>query len=68
MQKQGKTIPPPHSGRKLPALWCLGALLRDVWMHQGSVSQDAWGGMDQQPRCHGDPPMRLTYSLSSTHT
>ena len=67
MQKQGKTMP-PNSRRTLPALWRLGALPGDVGMHQGSVSHDAWGGIDQQPLWHWEPPMRLTYHLSGTHT
>lgn len=67
MQKQGKTIP-PNSGRKLPALFGVSVPSRVTWgLHQGSVSHDAWGGIDQQPLWHWDPPMRLTYRLSGTH-
>ncbi len=68
MQKQGKQIAPPNSGRKLSALWRLGALPRDVGVHQGSVSHDTWGGLDQPPRWNGDPHMRLQYRLSGTNT
>jgi hypothetical protein len=68
MQKQGKQIPPPHSGRELPSLWRLGALPPDVGGHQGRVSHDAWGGIEQPPRWHWDPHRRLQYHLSGTNT
>jgi hypothetical protein len=67
MQKQGKKIPQPNSVRKLSSLWRLGALPRDVGVHQVRVYHDAWGGIYQQQRCNGDPHMRLKYRLSGTN-
>jgi hypothetical protein len=49
MQKPGTKIPPPHSVRKLPFLWRLGALPRDVGRHQVSIYHDAWGGIAHIP-------------------
>jgi hypothetical protein len=47
MKKRGTSVPQPNYVRKLHYLWTIGALPRDVGVHQVSVSHDDWCGIWQ---------------------
>ena len=59
MKKRGKTLPQPNYVRKLHYLYRIGALPRDVGVHQVTIYHDDWCGIYQDRRCNGDPDIKL---------
>ena len=60
--KQGKKIPQPHYVRKMHYLWRIGALPRDVGVHQIEVFHDNSCGIFQERRCDCNPDIRMKWS------
>jgi hypothetical protein len=64
MNKRDPKIAHPNYVRKLHYLSRIGALPRDVGLHQISVLHDHWCGIFQEKRCDCDPDIRLQGSVA----
>jgi hypothetical protein len=62
MSKQTKKISQPNYVRKLHYLYRIGALPRDVGVHQISVAHDNWCGIFEGRFCNCDPDISLKWT------
>jgi hypothetical protein len=60
--KQRKKIAQPNYVRKLHYLYRIGALPREVGVHQVAVYHDNFCGVFQGKRCDCDPDITLAWS------
>ena len=57
-----RSISEPNYLKKLRYLHRIGAIPREVGVHQVSIFHDDWCGIWQQRRCNCEPDIRLQWS------
>jgi hypothetical protein len=62
MSKRAKKIAQSNYVRKLAYMYRIGALPRDVGVHQIDVAHDGWYMIFAGQRCDCDPDIRLKWS------